>query len=68
MFKSSKRVPISPSTRQPVSSDCSFFVDGISILIKKYREKREDSDITQKLAYCIIIDDLVALLSDFSHR
>jgi hypothetical protein len=68
MIKSSKRIPISLSTKQPVSSDCAFLVDRISMLVKKYREKREDSDITQQLAYSIIVGDLITLLSDFAHR
>jgi hypothetical protein len=63
-----KQIPIVNHNKQIVSGDCTFLVEHIGMLVKKYRQKREDSDITQQIAYCIVIDDLIALLSDFSHR
>ena len=63
-----KQIPIVNHNKQVVSNDCAFFVERITQMIKKYRQRQDDCDITQQIVHSIILEDLVTLLSDFAHR
>jgi hypothetical protein len=61
------KIPIVRHPPMPLTPMETLFIKRIEKLISEYRERREDSDRTERVIYSCIVSDLEQLLAEIAH-